>query len=139
MPVLLRRPDLDLFLFAAPFQRLAVGGEIEVDVHALDGAADILDAPPSIVGDKHDGAEGIVAGVGGDGAPVGLRSGRGDADRLGCALVGAVGNDRLEFPVFLPPAALAAFAVSGGFHADHLRLLVARQAVAFSAPRHAST
>ena len=46
----LRLPDFDVPTLPAPLERLFVGGEVEVDVLALDGAADVLDAPLAIAG-----------------------------------------------------------------------------------------
>ena len=119
-----RFPDLDLLVLAAPFERLFVGGEEEVDVFAFDGPADILDAAPAIAGNVHDGAEGVVARVGGDRAPAGFGAGGSDANGFGLAFGRPVGDDGLELPVALPAAALAAFAVAGGFHGDDLRAAV---------------
>src|SRR4051794_7370825 len=56
----------------APVQRLLVGGEVDVELVALDGAAavDDLDSPAVVVaGDLEHRAELEEAGVGGDEAP----------------------------------------------------------------------
>ncbi len=110
-----------------------MGGKVEVDVVAFNATADVFDAPPSVVGNIHNGAEGVVAGVGRDGAPTGFCAGGGDADGLGLAFVGTGGVDGLEFPITLPAAAFAAVAVAGGLHLNDFWLLVAWNLV-FIAP-----
>ena len=108
-----------------------MGGEVEVDVLPFDAAADVFDAPPAVAGNIHDGAEGIVAGVGGDRPPVGFFAGGGDAYFFGFSFLGSRSKDGLEFPVAFPAATFTAFAVSGGFHFYNLRFLVAGNAVSF--------
>jgi len=128
----LRFPDSDLFPFAPPFESFAMGGEVEVDVLALNRATNILDAPPSVTGDVHNCAERIVCCVGSNRSPVGHSSNRCDADGFWVAFGRAIGNYRLALPVTFPPAALAAFTIAGGLHVDDFRFLVVRNPVFIS-------
>ena len=106
-----------------------MGGMVKIDVFAFDPAANVFDASPSIVGDIHNGSEGVVARVGRNRSPVGFGAGGSDADGLGLALAGAIGHDGFKAVVPLPAAALAALAIAGRFHVDDLRLLVPRNPI----------
>ena len=71
---MLRLPDLDLSSLTPPFEGFFVGGEIEINVLALDSSTDILDTSPAIAWNMHNGAEGVEVGVRGDRTPVHARA-----------------------------------------------------------------
>ena len=107
----------DGFDFApAPAAGFGVGVEEEVQPPpAADVAAAVLDDAVAVARDVDEGAHGIVAGIGGQGARMGALAAGGDADCLGFAAVAAGGNDRASVPVEFPAATKAARAIGGGF------------------------
>ena len=126
-------PYFNGFPFASPFEGFAVGGKVEVDVLAFNSAPNIFDAPPAIAGNLHDSSKGIVAGVGGNGAPVGFGAGGGDAYGLRFSFVGAGGEYGLEFPVAFPTATFATTAIAGGLHVNDLWFLATGNLIFFPA------
>lgn len=101
-----------------------MGVEVEVEVAAFDGTADVFDAAPAIAGNVEEGTVGEESGVGGKGAFAGFGAGGGDADLFGFAFAGAVGIDGLEAPVAFPTAADLAVAVAGEGEGDVFGFLV---------------
>jgi hypothetical protein len=112
-----------LQFFTSPVAGFAVGIIKEVEaVATLDVAATIFGNAVAIARDVEDGAHGVVAGVSGEGAGLGLGAAGGDAYRLGFAALGATGKYGLALPIEFPTATTATGAVGCGFNRNQAPL-----------------
>ena len=96
-----------------------MGVVVEIEpVTPLDVAAAVFNNAVAVAGDIKYRAEGIITGVGGQGARFGFCAAGRDADGFGLAGVASFGVNGLAQQIVFPVAADAAGAVGGGFDGD---------------------
>ena len=97
----------------APYSRLLVTFEIQVNMIALDCPSAILDSAVTVPFDIHDSAKWVYGSIGRN-CPWFCHAAAGrHSNYLALTLVRSAGEDRTKEPVALPAAAFSAFAVAG--------------------------